>query len=179
MRVMVIALALVAAAAIGCEEPVPCATAEDCADTEVCTADGCAAALGVEYALTSASAVGISAIGPPPDYGMWDPGEPPDPYLVLTAGDWTCQTFHDTDTYSPDWSEVPSCDSLVVDGSTLFGWSLWDHDGIDDPQLIAEIAAGGEFGATAQDLHLGTVSSVVGDVTVELDFAPSSAPSGD
>lgn len=182
MRPMLTALAALAATAIGCEEPTPCTTNDQCAAAEVCAASSCVPALGVEYTLASASAEGISDFRPPPQSGLWDTGEDPDPFLVLTAGEWTCQTFHATNTKAPVWDGITACLPLVIEASTRFGWSLWDHDGNDPPELIAEIAEGEAFGVTAEELHgvedppgsgaYRYVVSTVGDVTVELQFQP-------
>jgi hypothetical protein len=174
MRTMLIALAALAATAIGCEEPTPCTTNDQCAATEVCAASGCAPALGSEFALVGGSAEGIPFIGPS---GAWDTGAEPDPYLVITAGDWTCQTYHATDTLTPAWTDLTNCATVVIDAETRIAWTLWDHDGNDPPQLIAEIAAGEEIAVTAEDLHAGAVASVVGEISVELELEPSPPPS--
>lgn len=173
MRTMLVALAALAATAIGCEEPTPCTTNDECGPSEVCSDGDCAEAFGVRYDLVGASATGISDFRPPPLSGLWDTGEDPDPYLELTAGEWTCQTFHDTNTKSPTWADLTNCAAVVLDAETRISWSLWDHDGNDPAELIAELAEGDELGVTVEELHAGSVASTVGDVTVELDFAPT------
>lgn len=172
MRLMMVALFVVSTAVLGCEEEPPCVDANDCAGGEVCVAGDCLTAFGQEYLLSSASAEDIPQ-SHPDGSGLWDnPPTMPDPYLTFEeAGGWTCTTFHQNNTLTPQWTDL-TCPSLVIDETSSFSWTVEDDDEREPPELIAALPAGEELLIQVEWLHDGSFTSTADDVTVRIHFTP-------
>jgi hypothetical protein len=144
-----------------------CAVHEDCEDTEVCYSSRCHDAYGQRYILWIMSASYL----PPtmPEGGFWDPtGGDPDPVLTLTDQDGnTCTTPIAPDTISPTWSD--DCgDTFDILEETRFTWVVTDDDSDEDAEgpVMAESAAGEEFGITVADIRAESFSNTSNGVMI-------------